>query len=98
MAVEIDSSQTTVPVRILGVNAVGEEASNDLMCAGRVLPWLQDMSGVDVWGKWAVTWRDVVIIDPENKKVAVYNLTQHDLNTPANFDTLEAMLLRFARQ
>ena len=35
-------------MRILGVNAAGQEAGNALMCDGRTLPWLQDTQAADV--------------------------------------------------
>ena len=63
------------------------------MTANRVLPWLQETGDPDVWKSWAVTYRDVVILDADNQKVAVYNLTEHDLADSANYATLKSMLL-----
>jgi hypothetical protein len=45
-----------------------------------------------------VTWRDVVILDAQNRRVGVYNLTQHNLQTPANYDSLKAMILEEANR
>ena len=83
-------------MRSLGVNAIGLESGNQTICAGRALPWLQDVSSVDVWTSWGVTFRDVVILDAQNKRVGVYNLTEHDLRIPANYAALKSMLISAA--
>ncbi len=51
------------------------------------------MPAEDVWTKWAPIYRDVVILDPENRKVAVYNLTVHDLGVAANYAELKQLLV-----
>lgn len=80
-------------IAILGVNAAGYEATNDLMTTGRTLPWLQDRVDVDVWLAWQVEYRDVVIRDADGQRVGVYNLTLHDLADPANQTALKQLLL-----
>jgi hypothetical protein len=75
------------------VNQAGYEAQNDLMTAGRTLPWLQDRIDVDVWLAWGVEYRDVVILDAQGRRVGVFNLTLHDLGVPANFAALKQQLL-----
>lgn len=79
-------------VQILGVNAIGREAGNEAITAGRILPWLQDSLAIGAWDLWAVNYRDVVILDGRNVPVAVFNLTTHDLGVPANFDSLEFLI------
>jgi len=97
MQKDIEAAQPPTPVQILGVNAAGEEAGNDIICAGRFLPWLQDTLEQNVWGAWHVTWRDVVILDRENRVLHVYNLTTHDLANPTNYAALRDLLLGAAR-
>jgi hypothetical protein len=92
----LDSTATVRPIRILGVNMIGLESGNPTICAGRTLPWLQDVSAANVWNSWGVTFRDVVILDAQNKRVGVYNLTEHDLRVPANYAELRAMLISAA--
>jgi hypothetical protein len=92
MQAEIDSTGTAKPVRILGVNAVGQESDNALICEGRSIPWLQDTGAQNVWSSWQVNYRDVVILDAENRVLEVYNLTQHDLAQPANYTELKDIL------
>ena len=84
------------PIHILGVNFIGMESGNPIICAGRTLPWLQDVSAANVWNSWGVTFRDVVILDQNNKRVGVYNLTDHDLRVPANYAGLRALLISAA--
>jgi hypothetical protein len=80
-------------VDILGVNAVDQELYNAGMVRGRVLPWLQDTTSVNAWGLWNATWRDVVVLDTLNVRVAVYNLTEHNLSRTAAYDSLKNLLL-----
>ncbi len=86
---------TRVPgrVSILGVNDVGQESGNDAMVSGRTLPLLQNTEAADVWNLWQVTYRDVVVLDGENKEVFIYNLTLHNLGVPDNYRTLEDKLV-----
>ncbi|MDX2009433.1 MAG: hypothetical protein SFW67_04545 [Myxococcaceae bacterium] len=60
---------------------------------GKTMPLLQDTAAVNAWSVWQVTYRDVVIVDAEGKRRAVYNLTQNDLAVPANLAALKALLL-----
>lgn len=83
-----------MPIRILGVNQVEQERDNALACQGKDLPWLQETWEAPVWGPWHVQWRDVVILDGDNVKTAVFNLTTYDLSVPANYDSLRTLLLR----
>jgi len=93
MQKEVDAASTKVPVQILGVNGADLEVGNSSMTSGRTLPWLQDTTTANVWASWAVTYRDVFILNGENVPVAVYNLTEHDLSVSANYDTLKKMMI-----
>ncbi len=93
MQKDIDGKSTALEVHILGVDGIGLEAGNAGMVSGRVLPWLQDTPDQDVWTKWGVTYRDVVILDPDGYRVDVYNLTEHDLADSGNRAELEQRLL-----
>ena len=85
-------------VQLLGINGVGLEAGNPLATEGRDIPWLQDVAGVDMWTTWDVGYRDVWILDRENRLLTIYNLTEHDLNQPANFEELRLLLLDAAQR
>ncbi len=93
MQKELAGVATKKKIQILGVNGIALESGNAIITAGRTLPWLQDTLAEDVWNDWAVTYRDVVVLDAENKPIAVYNLTTNDLGQPANFATLKSILV-----
>jgi len=92
MAREIEGESPGAPIRILGVNGIGYESGNVAVCAGRTLPWLQDLAGVEAWARWGAGYRDVVVLDGENRPYAVFNLTTHDLADPAAYQQLEDLL------
>ena len=56
------------------------------------LPVLQDVPNQAVWDDWAVTFRDVVILDEMNECYAVYNLTANNLEEAENMRALKAIL------
>jgi hypothetical protein len=95
---ELSDVPTTLPIRILGINGIGQESGNSTIVAGRTIPWLQDTSAQDVWSDWKVTYRDVIVLDGDNKVAGIYNLTDHDLAVTANYDSLKALLVKVANQ
>jgi hypothetical protein len=97
MEAEITAAAPATRVDISGINAAGLEGGNATICNGRVIPWLQDTYEKDVWGSWKVTWRDVVVLDAENRVLFVYNLTAHNLAYPAEYADLKARLLAAAQ-
>jgi len=92
----VDTVATAVPIRILGVNAPEEASGNAGMCAGRVLPWLQDQKPPDAWHLWQADFRDVIVVDDENKVVSIYNLTIHNLADSTNYAALRNILITAA--
>lgn len=93
---DLDLLDLAVPIMILGVNQVEQERDNALTCQGKDIPWLQETWEELVWGPWHVQWRDVVILDQDNRQAAVFNLTTCDLSVPANYDALKTLLLEVA--
>ena len=77
---------------MIGINGVGYESANSLAVSGRTLPWLQDTAQEQVWQKWGVLYRDVIILDGANVPVAVFNLSSYDLANPTNYDSLKTLL------
>jgi hypothetical protein len=98
MQQEIDAANPHMHVRILGVNRAGLESGNAGITSGRTLPWLQETESQPCWTTWDVTWRDVVILDAQNRRVGVYNLTEHDLLDPENYAALKTMILEEANR
>lgn len=81
------------------MNEIGATSSfaNAVTTAGRSIPWLQDTSQANVWNNWAVVYRDVRILDAQNRLVGVYNLTANDLGIAANREALKNMFLQAAQ-
>ena len=94
---DVDTVTKVRAIHILGINQAGQEQDNALMCQGRTLPWLQDTPSANVWGSWRVTWRDVVVLDADNKVIHVYNLTDNDLSDPNKYRELRGILVGAAR-
>ena len=94
---QIRTANPELNVEIVGINRNSDAAANVLVTSQRKLPWLQDTTSDAVWAKWAVTYRDVRIVDPQGRLAAVYNLTEHNLSYPVNFATLKEMLLNAAK-
>lgn len=88
MQEEILAANPSSRIRLLAVNDAGYEAGNGTAVAGRTIPLLQDIPEVGAWTSWAVTYRDVVILDADNRALGVFNLTEHNLSETPNYDAL----------
>jgi hypothetical protein len=97
MEAELAKEHPELSVAILSVNEAGHEDGLPDVAKTADLPCLQDTPKADVWGAWGVTWRDVYVLNRENEVTAVYNLTKNSLADPANYATLEAMLIDAAK-
>jgi hypothetical protein len=97
MQQDVDTIATARPIRILGVNEIGQESGNSVIVQGRTIPWLQDVIGQGVWNNWHVTYRDVIVLDQDNQVVNVYNLSSNDLSDTTRYKELRTILLDAAR-
>lgn len=84
-------------IEIVGVNAVGRESANALITSTRTLPWLQDTAQAHLWESWEVGYRDVRILDPENRLAAIFNVTSQDLGIPENREQIKQLFLSAAK-
>ena len=98
MQAEFDLQQTLPAIQILGVNGIGQEAGNGGMTTGRVLPWLQPVTGEDIWTLWQVEYRDVVILGSGSEQLGTFNLTANDLSDPVAYAALKNQLLEAANE
>jgi len=80
-------------VQLHGVNGVGFESGTDDMSELGDAPVLQDTEEELVWDTWDVTFRDLYILDDENRLHDVYNLTVHSLAVTENFEELRSMFI-----
>ncbi|TPW18013.1 MAG: Uncharacterized protein FD129_149 [bacterium] len=85
-----------LPVNILGLTQIDDGGGNATIVTGRTIPWLQDTEEWKAWDSWQVTYRDVFILDAENRVVGIYNLTPHNLADSTNYATLMNMILEAA--
>ena len=86
-----------IDASILGVNEVGFDSANDTITEGRDLPWLQETDEALVWTPWDVTYRDVIVLDGENKVFGVFNLTSQSLAEEDNYNTLKTLIIGAAQ-
>jgi hypothetical protein len=94
---ELRSENPGWNIEILGVNDKNDASFAAWMAEGRKLPVLQDTAAADAWTAWNVTYRDVRIVDPQNRLAAVFNLTQNPLDSAANRETLKQFFRAAAR-
>lgn len=91
----MNAANTGMRVEILGINMARQAQYNHLVAESHnVLPWLQDTAAQDVWGKWGIAYRDVLVLDAFNRPVLKDNLTQHDLGQIQNYNALKNALLQ----
>ena len=81
-------------IEIFGINwNPDSDASIDLMTHGRDLPFLKDTNAENVRNQWAAAYRDVIILDPLNRRVdPPFNLVANSLSIADNREALKAML------
>lgn len=102
MQSEIQSQHPELDFQILGVNGLGAESGNESMYEDKTLPLLQDIDDdadgeSDVWvNMWDVEWRDVFILNQDNQRIGVVNLSEYNLADTANFQALQNILVATA--
>ena len=90
-----EQSETKFPIAIIGLNAVGFN-TKDSFIEGRTLPWLLDTKTERVWETWRAEYRDLIILDEENYPIAIYNLSETDLNNSDSFNEVYESFLSYA--
>ena len=95
MQKDFDANHPDAGIYILGINEAGFD-DNKAMYERRDLPWLLDSKEADLWGQWNVTFRDVIILDREGNEAGVFNLTEHNLDDPDEYEALKTLLLDIA--
>jgi peroxiredoxin len=94
---ELRAANPALNVEIVGVNRADQAAYNGMISYSVNLPWLQDTEEQAVWSTWAVSMRDVWILDSLNRPVSVFNVSEHNLAFSENRANLKQMLLEAAR-
>jgi hypothetical protein len=96
MLAEVRGAKSDLNVEVIGINIADEAEYDSLVAQTRTLPWLQDTSAQNVWGKWGANWRDVKIIDSLGRLWLTYNLFDHDLSFATNYTSLKQKFLQAA--
>lgn len=77
---QLSADHPELDVQILLVNRDHREEGMPDLTSITDLPVVQDdEQDVLVWERWGATWRDVFVLDRNNRVAGVYNLTEHDL-------------------
>lgn len=98
LAAERAAAPSRLPIAVLGINQIGSQGGLVGFPASDSIPWVQDTPADSVWIKWRVseergiTYRDVVVLDRENRVITAYNVTDHSLGAPANYEALKTIL------
>ena len=97
MQEDLDLNFPHLEIDILSINKTGSIVPTtwDLSFD---LPVVQNNANIDIWTSWGGAWRDVVILDADNEIYAIFNLTQNNLNIPANYDALRQLFVDAATQ
>ncbi|MBP7949554.1 MAG: hypothetical protein KA004_07850 [Verrucomicrobiales bacterium] len=80
---------------IIGVHEIGY-GTNAGMFLGKPVSWVRDEPGQYIESNWQATYRDVVILGPQNGKLGVFNLTTYDLRLEVNRTALKDLLVAAA--
>ena len=67
MQSELLAGNSATRIRLGAVNQIGAEGSAEDMSDGCDIPLLQDTYDDHAWAQWQVTYRDVIILDEENR-------------------------------
>lgn len=59
---------------------------------------VHDSTTEGIWVRWESEWRDFYILNRQNELLEVYNLTQHNLNDPLNYQDLKQKLILAAQE
>jgi hypothetical protein len=94
MAAEL--AEMGVELQLASINKIDAESGISSLTADMNLPVVQDTDELGVWAEWDVVWRDVVLVDADNRYVATYNLTEHNLSDADNYETLKGMFVDLA--
>jgi len=96
---------TDLPIVITGIHLLGGP-QDPAMFEGKSLSWVRENATHRPWQSWRVPvssrpgqeirWRDLVIVDENNRFVAVQNFTETPITNPTNYNRLRNTLVAAA--
>ena len=95
---EISSEYPELPIKILSINQIGAENGINSFNETHALPMVNDSTTDEIWIQWESQWRDFYILNKQNELLEVYNLTEHNLNDPLNYQELKQKLILAAQE
>ena len=95
---EIQNEYPELPITILSINQIGAENGVESFNNTHFLPMVHDNTSDEIWVHWESQWRDFYILNKQNELLEVYNLTQHNLNDPLNYQELKQKLILAAQE
>ena len=90
---ELDEEYPDLDIKILSINQIGAENGTSSFSEIHALPMVNDNPTDDIWTEWDCEWRDFYILNKNNELLEVYNLTEHNLNDPVNYEELKQKLV-----
>ena len=90
---ELTTEYPSLPITLLSINMIGSSSGVASFSSDMDLPMVQDTDSDLIWDAWGGEWRDIRILDGENKTYATVNLTTYSLGNSGNYDSLKALLV-----
>ena len=95
MKKDLDTSHPNAGIFILGVNGAGYPDTK-LIYEGRDLPWLVILEKKAAAKPVVEIQIKKFILDREGNEAGVFNLTEHNLDDPDEYEALKTLLLNIA--
>lgn len=92
---EISALTTRRPVRIFVIaDAATSTNAARLADPDRTIPVMGDTTELGVQTSWGAMLRDIVVLDEQNRRIAVYNLNFHNLADAPSYMEFKDLLVR----
>jgi hypothetical protein len=90
---ELIQEYPNLPIKLLSINQIGAENGISSFNETHGLPMVNDNANDNIWLQWESQWRDFYILNKQNELLEIYNLTEHNLNDPQNYQELKQKLV-----
>ena len=90
---ELAQEYPELPITMFAINQIGAETGTSSFDETHALPMVNDNSTDNIWIQWESIWRDFYILNRNNELIEIYNLTEHNLNDPQNYQELKQKIL-----
>ena len=94
---ELAQEYPELPIKMFAINQIGAETGTSSFTEAHALPMVNDNITDNIWVQWESIWRDFYILNRSNELIEIYNLTEHNLNDPLNYQELKQKILTAAQ-